>query len=439
MIFRVFTNTNPLFLFTKPFYLLLFVYFLTTSIDLYYLPVILFKFKLTHVIAPIFSVILLLVFRNFHLPYRFTLLMIGILITMAFSAANSINPPACMGYFLWMAFNFIFYFLIPYILFRYIPASTLLQIYFNSFFCMGLYALLQFVFSFAGIILPGVTQYIFNLARGQAFTYEPTFYALYILPLTIFYTTKFLLNPQEKRKLYHLIYPNLLLLVSTSTGCLFSYLIYFSQLILFKFFKIIKTNLVKLFSQCAGVLFILLGCMAFIKTELLTKGFLKFFFQGTSHYSIVHRWEGIVAYWNIFLENSIFGVGLGAGPFYYAQKKLGGFIDPFDPLIIAHYCPTNVFTEILASLGLVGILLFIIFLNLLIHTFRSTHRIPQLSSEEKINLIALALSVGVVLGALQFNQNITRAYLWVHIGIFVGYADSLRRKYQQEVVLNKSG
>jgi hypothetical protein len=398
---------------------------------MYHLTLSIFKLKLTHLIAPILALFSLFIFRRFYFPTQFTYLMVALTISMGLSGLNSIHPTACIGYFLWMIFSFLIYFLIPYTLFHYMRASTLLQIYFNSFFCLGLYALLQFLFSFIGIYLPGVTQYIFSLARGQAFTYEPSFYALYMTPFTFFYTTKFLLQPPNKRKLHLLIWPNLLFLISTSTGCFFSYILYFLQMVILKYLKILQLNLLKLFSQITFLLISLFSLIWLINKKLIIAGFLKFFFSGTSHFSIQCRWQGIVDYWNIFLENPLLGVGLGAGPFYQAQNKLNSSPDLFDPTIVATYSPTNTLTEILASLGLLGSFLFTIFLFLLFRTFYRAYQIPSLSSEEKISLIAFILSIGVMLATLQFNQTITRPYLWVHIGIFVGYANSLIRSGKQ--------
>lgn len=433
MIFRMSTATNPLFLITKPLYLFLFLYFLTTSIDLYHLPLLIFKFKFTHVTAPILALLFFLIFRILHLPYNYTLFMTCLLISMGLSSMGSLNPTACAGFSLWMTFNFLFYFLIPYTLFYYINPATLLRIYFNSFFCIGFYAFLQCVFSLAGIILPGVTQYVYSLARGQAFTYEPAYYALYITPFTFFYTTQFLLRSPNQRYLHHLIWPNFLFLISTSTGCFFSYIIYLIQIAVSGKLKIIKINTLNIFKKFTLTFATLFIFIWFIDKKLIVSGFLKFFFHGVTHGSIVVRWQGIVDYWNIFMENPIFGVGLGSGPFYHAQMTTHGIIDLLDPLIVAQHTPTNALTEVLASLGLVGISLFIVFFYLLIRTFYTTYQISSLSSEERISLIAMILSIGVMLATLQFNQGITRPYLWVHIGLFVGYANILKKRHMRGI------
>jgi hypothetical protein len=423
--------SNTLLLLSYPFYLLLFLYFATTSVDSYHILVLLFKFKITHFVALILFCTIIPLFRSLYFPYRYTLLILTLMGAMSLSAFNSINPIACAGYFLWMLFNFVFYFSIPYLLFHHIPSHTLFQLYFGSFFLVGFYAFLQFAFSFVGIHLPGAAQHILHVSRGQAFTYEPSFYALYMTPFTIFYTTYFLLNKQNHKKpsLSILIWPNLLLLISTSTGCFFSYLFYFAHLTILNALKIIQINLVKVFKTTIATLIVILGLLASINAKIITGGLLKFFFHGSLHFSLTCRWQGIVDYWKIFLEHPILGVGLGAGPFYYAQRFTNHPFHSLDPEIIATYSPSNVLTEVFASLGLLGVICFAFFFFLLIDTFYKSYRVSQISQEEKIWLIALLLSVGVMFATLQFNQTITRPYVWVHVGMFVGYADQLRRKH----------
>jgi O-antigen ligase len=198
--------------------------------------------------------------------------------------------------------------------------------------------------------------------------------------------------------------------------------------------KIIKLNLIPLFSKCAVALTAMLGAIWIINQKLITSGLLKFFFTGASHGSVTTRWKGIIDYWNIFLENPFFGVGLGAAPFYYALKEEGSLEGLLNSEILVKYCPTNAFTELLASLGLLGLIFFALFIFLLIQTFRSTHKIIDLSIEERINLIAMAVSLSVMFVVLQFNQSITRPYLWVHVGIFVGYAQTLKIKYRKQTL-----
>jgi O-antigen ligase len=118
---------------------------------------------------------------------------------------------------------------------------------------------------------------------------------------------------------------------------------------------------------------------------------------------------------------------MGGGP-YYLMLKERGYIDFSDTSIFAYLAPMNVTTEVLAGLGLVGAIGFGYFFYLLFRMFRRTLRL-SLSVEERRTLIALALSLCVCFATLQFNQSIMRAYLWIHTGIFCGYARALQHKW----------
>jgi O-antigen ligase len=196
---------------------------------------------------------------------------------------------------------------------------------------------------------------------------------------------------------------------------------------LFHFFGIIKLSFFRLFSKFALIMGMIFSGLWVTNKELITDGFLKFFYSGLSHGSILIRWKGIVDCWNIFLDHPWLGVGLGALPFCIAQKELGTPLDLLDKTIPTDYAPTNATLEIFASLGIIGIILFAAFLYLMVHTFRSGLKIPQLEESERIHLIAFAISICVMIAVLQFNQSIMRPYVWVHVGMFVGYVQALKR------------
>lgn len=412
----------------RPFLLLLFAYFLTSSSDLLHVYALLFKVKLTNALAfLLFSGFILS--RFLHIPKKISLLTLSLLTCMLLSFFNSANLIASIGFVLFFIFNYLFYFLIPYNQFRIFSPNLLFKIYSASFYFTGTYAFCQIFFSLFGIIIPGVGQFIGPIARGAAFTYEPSYYALYMTPFAMFCTAKFLLQDPSTRKMKTIFWPNFFLLISTSTGCFFSYLFFLFFLILFKRFRIIdisiKTILRKFFITCLSTL----AFLWIVARNLLVVGFLKFFYgTGISHFSVQERWRWLVEYWNVFLEHPLIGVSLGAGPFYIASQKGSGSIDPLDPQILNIYSPMNATTEVLASLGLLGGLCFLIFFYLLINSFRQTLRNPALTSEEKITLISFALSICVMLMTLQFSPSIMRAYMWIHIGLFFGYTNYLRHK-----------
>ncbi len=414
----------------NPILWVVFLYFATSSMDLLNIPLIVYKVKLSNFTALILLLFHFLSFRSLWLDRRLFALTSLLLASMTISALQSKIPAYCFGIIVFFSFNYLTYFLVSYNLFRKFPPALLLKIYSASFYLIGCYACCQVLFSLAGIIIPGVGQYIFNIARGQAFSYEPSYYALYMTPFVFYQTTKYILSQPTNRKWNEVFWPNFFLLVSTSTGCFFSYLFFLFVFFLFQQFSIVDfrpISLKQLIRKWLTASLILFSFLWIINKNLITKGLLKFFY-GRDLFSLTERWDGIVNYWNIFLSHPIFGVGFGCGPFHIAQKKGKAIGDYFDPAFIAAYNPTNVTTEVLAGLGIVGGALFLGFFFFLIQSFRSSLKLP-LSEEERIALIALALSVCVMFMTLQMNQSIMRSYMWIHVGVFCGYARHLQQKY----------
>lgn len=424
--FRVSTG-----LLKHPLLAFLLLYFITSSADLLNAYLVLFKVKLTNAIS--FALfVLFFISRSFQISKELFFLMLSLTSCMIFSIWNSPNLISSTGFLLFFLFNYLFYFSISYNQFRFYPPELVLKIYFLSFYINGVYTFIQILFSFANIQLPGVTQFIGTIARGTAFSYEPAYYALYMTPFTIYHTTKFILQEAHERKLRDILWPNLFLLSSTSTGCFFSYLFFLFSLITFKHLGYIKISVKTMIKKFTIICFSSFSLIWITNKQLINAGLLKFFYgTGISHFSVLDRWRGLTEYWNVFLEHPLIGVSFGGGPFYLAKKNGVDAIDLLDPQILAIYSPMNVTTEILASVGIMGSLFFLYFLYLLFQTFKMSVNISFLTKEEKISLIAFATSIAVMFMTLQFNQSIMRAYMWIHIGIFCGYAKYLKEKYKR--------
>jgi O-antigen ligase len=221
-----------------------------------------------------------------------------------------------------------------------------------------------------------------------------------------------------------------LLLVSTSTGCVFSYLALLVCVGFLKLAKVIKK--ISLFISLWKFLFgisLFFVCLWIIDSNLVSYGFLKFFWTGIAyHPSVRARWLLIQEYWDIFLENPILGVGLG-GSAAYCAKKLELPLSPDDPLFLALGSASNVSLEVLGSLGLLGALMFGCFFYTLWKNSRITLRLP-LTREERIDMISLIVSLCVMFFTLQFNGSIMRPYTWLHVGVCVGYMKFLYAKYR---------
>lgn len=337
-------------------------------------------------------------------------------------------------------FSFCVYFLVPFNLVYFGSENKILKYYILSFFIIGSYAFLQFFFSIFGITLPFSTQKLI-FTRGSAFALEPSFYALYAIPFVFFLNAKLFLSLPMKK--WPVIVANLFLLVSTTTTAFISYFVFFFVLFFFPRYRSLKTcffesrrKMLKITALCAS-LFLL---SATVFSELYKKTFLKFFYVGIVHESFFTRFSGIFSALKAFSENLLFGVGIGGiGPYITEQFGLNiptiGLFDQraLENRGVAHlfsYEPTNVFSEILGSLGIYGLLGFCIFAIVVWGHFRALLRDERVPQEEKANVLALLISVIVSLVCLQINQGLFRSYIWVHLGISLGYVLKLKAKNQ---------
>ena len=174
------------------------------------------------------------------------------------------------------------------------------------------------------------------------------------------------------------------------------------------------------------VAFFSAGALTF--SELFRKTFLKYFYYGFTIRSFDDRLNGILSSINIFLEYPLFGLGLGGvGPRVY-HKECGGDAEQMDRYMLNGWEPTNVLSEILGSLGLYGLICFSFFLIVLWRCLRKILDDQRLHKEEKINILALLISIIVMLICLQINQGLFRCYVWTHIGISVGYVMKVKSR-----------
>lgn len=329
-------------------------------------------------------------------------------------------------------FNFIFYFLIPVNLFRFFDAKAILRVYSLAFSCLGLYAISQLVLSWFEIYDPLATQRVGTIARGQGWTYEPSYYALYMTAYVMFRNALAIFEPKTDftlKKSLGLLGVNSFLLASTSTGVIFSYPVF--GLITWAISMLrpirhvgwyIRQRVLKFIGGCC----VFAAILSWLFWDHLVLSFFKFFYFGfMSHASFTARWERAVSCFDIFLENPFFGIGIGGvGPYIYAQSS---FYDTNAISLqeIEAFDPTNVITEILASLGLVGLVGFLILCFVFFRIFKKVLISTQISKSGKITAIGLFISLLLLLFVLQFNQGLFRPYIWIHMGVVYGYLHCL--------------
>ncbi len=408
--------------------LFVFLYFLLSSGELLHIQLTIFKPKATHVISILLFGYFWLFKRNIVLPRPLLYPFLWILLALFFSSFFSIHPFRSYGYIGVCLFNFIFYFLLPLSFFQYFQPSKLLKIYCLSFTCLGIYAVSQLVLSVFGIFDPLASQRVGALARGQAWTYEPSYYALYITAYVMFKNAEAIFQPPSRfsmKETCKLLGINFLLIASTSTGIVFSYPAFCAVSLWMAYLPPIhnlasdaKRRIVKFIAVCCGFA----GILALLFWDIFTLTFFKFFYFGfMNHFSFTARWEGMISCLKIFLKNPFFGIGIGGvGPYLFEQAS---YYDTTPQMLVEleTYDPTNVFTEVLASLGLMGFLGFIALGLVFYRLFKNVITSSQISQPDKLAAVALFISLIILLIVLQFNQGLFRPCIWIHAGMVYGY------------------
>jgi O-antigen ligase len=411
---------------------LVFLYFLFSSGELLHVVVYIFKPKISQLMAILLFGYLCLVFRRICLPRSILYPSLWLLLSMSISALLSAHPLRSCIYTGLYFFNFIFYFLIPVHLFQFFDPKTLIRMYSLAFSCLGLYAAFQLLLSLFGIYEPLATQRVGMIARGQGWTYEPSYYALYMTAFVMFRNALAIFESKTgfsfKRAL-KLLGINCYLLASTSTGVIFTYpffCIFSLGIALLRPIRRMASHAKQRILKFIVVFFALGGMLSWLFWDYFVLSFFKFFYFGfMTHGSFVARWEGIVSCLKVFIECPIFGVGAGGvGPYLFVKNS---FYDtnPLSLTEVEFFDPTNVFTEVLASLGIVGLIGFAALSFVFYRNFKKVIVNVQVSQPDKIVAVAFFISLIVMLFVLQFNQGLFRPYVWIHAGMVYGYLHRL--------------
>jgi O-antigen ligase len=193
-------------------------------------------------------------------------------------------------------------------------------------------------------------------------------------------------------------------------------------LIIYPFFKKRVLAFASFFCVCFFSLNVLFSAV-FIKTFYKFFSFLigKSFWSFLSHGCFNIRLDGIKYGWKLFLKNPFFGVGIGGvGP---TRCKEIYNVDLHDLPVgdLKHLDGTNVFMEMLASLGSYGFIAFTVLIVVYFSAFFNLLKNKNISAEQRLNVIAMIISLVVMGITQQFNQNLFRSYIWVYCAICYAY------------------
>ncbi|MFC2144939.1 O-antigen ligase family protein [Actinomycetota bacterium] len=285
----------------------------------------------------------------------------------------------------------------------------------------------------------------YNLARINGFSFEPSYFATYMLIGCFIWFILWIRN-NDFIKYRGIILSTLgivLFLSSSRIGWIgiifiiaYGVVEFFGHFFIHK--KFTKQNLKFFIYFLMGVLFVA-AALIYISTNPERFNFL---FQGTGLFNTADasysmRFDRTIKTIEVFIDkpvNIILGVGPGgAGAYMVANpEKFNIYASGFAKLWSTE--PNAIGAELLASVGVVGFMIFAWFIINIFKRLWNLYRNNILVSKYRTICLALFWGLVIELLILQLNQNYLRPYLWLHIGISIAVINTL-----EYLLKNKTG
>ena len=347
------------------------------------------------------------------------------------------------GYAVWLLFN-----VLAIILFVQSVRTTedfrrLYALYIYSFVAVSLFGIVQFVMPLLGLGGPLVEQWWVRglIARPNGFSYEPSYFATYLLigwvitAYHLYNSPSYYPKPVSYLKLAHGVITLAILLSTSRMGIVMIALWYVQYPV--KFVLSVLRNLrVKktVLWICGGLLVALLMVTALI-AQIDFSVILRLLegtglFGTSSHSTTSGRLPTFVETLEVFGKSPIIGYSLGGVASALAEHR--GVVVSNLAQLKSHE-GVNVLAEALAASGLIGIIPFVAYFVALYR--RSTQAMRSLNRSPLGNLMkALLLALTFELLILQLNQNILRPYLWIHIAMLSAAYQISKQRGRTEAV-----
>lgn len=319
--------------------------------------------------------------------------------------------------------------------------QTILRWYAISFAIVAAFAIMQFALPLFGFPAPFVTEWWIKdqLARANGFSYEPSYLGTYLLIGFVFVGA--LMNKPERvlnRNLLRSVYwlCALGIIVSSSRMALIFLFLDIALHHSTRWLRIardlfqrrfVKSNILALIPSCflliiAAVL-VTVGAMAWERNPTAVLLFLNGTgVSDTAAHSVIQRESAFSDTLMVFTEHPFIGESLGGVSSEIAALHaytVRSFEDskPFEGM--------NIFAEALAASGVIGIVPFIWFL---IETTAKPLKIAQrVLPSDSVLIRGLVRALLFAWAILQFNQNILRPYLWVHLAVLAAVCAAAQR------------
>lgn len=415
-------------------YALLFLIFQSSSFDVFLnLRLGGFSFRFVYII-------ILLLFGLFLLEtvwkQQLRLRMLGLLPFLCWSLLLVVFVPnmpligRSVGYLLWLFIHFIFVVCCGYFINSETDVRHVILLYLISFLGCSFFGFIQLIAGLLGYDLLLEQWWIEGvLPRLNGFSYEPSYYSTYlILGFSLsYYLYRNGATQYGKLPFYTVVATFLAIFLSSSRmGILVAAL----QVLCFEVIRNRK-RLKKLVGFMIGFGVIMGGLFMYIlQNENLLFLFAGLGIGGESAHSSLERLDGFMTQIDILSRNPLKGYSLGGVSQAIAFEK--GVTNISQETIKPYDVSMNIFLEVLTASGAIGFLFFMIYIYALLVKSRKETLAQKSRHPDSILVNALVWSLLFEFIILCFNQNILRAYLWVHIGLLSGVYFVIKRKVHQE-------
>jgi O-antigen ligase len=348
---------------------------------------------------------------------------------------NAVFLPRNIFYAGWMIFDVLLVLGITQLIDTPRKLNVLLRWYIYSFVFSALFGLIQISLPLMG--LPGllVEQWWFpgRLARINGFTYEPSYYATYML------TGWVLVDYLRYRKISPVRGMNVIAWLITAalflSGSRMGWLMMLAWLTLRIYWLMSDQGFRWITKKVvfAGILPFLLVPYALARLQISSDD-LRFLASGvetldsSSSHSSGERIDVFKETLNVFYEHPLIGVSLGGVATEIGHMRHNDVFDNESIKDNEGICTT---AEILAACGVLGFIPYFLYMK------RLTWTTISVADQSELGMIVKALgwSLLFLLLILQFNATILRSYVWLHIGILsAGYAVFVLAKTAGHVV-----
>lgn len=328
-----------------------------------------------------------------------------------------------IAYVMWLFIYFAFIPVVSLYIKNEFQLIKLVKYYIQSFFVVSIFCIVQFLLGLFKINLLVQQWWLNGLPRASGFSYEPSYLATYML---LGWVTCFYLIISKSQYIKYLrvnisiIFISLAIVLSGSRmGILFIiaiplFFIIYSIKSLFIKFQISKLALryfliISLTISGSVVYF----TYHFDQAIVFLNGVGLF---GTVNHSYKVRTSDQDATFQAFKNSPIIGYSLGGIPTQIALIKQNKSITTQNEA--KDFEGVNTYLEVLAASGFFGFIFFAYYFYLLFKKNLNISKIIRSFNPEFYKVVmAILLAFFCELIILIFNQNILRAYLWVHIAI----------------------